>query len=70
MQKISFGENDLSLEMFHRDTGGQSQMSLPIEVFPCPNCGNPVDDCVCVCPYCGEIEADYCVIGYGAATGG
>ncbi|MGB9135142.1 MAG: hypothetical protein WCC63_06135 [Candidatus Bathyarchaeia archaeon] len=36
----------------------------------CENCGNPVDECQCVCPYCGEQEACTCCCGYGCATGG
>ncbi|MHB2035904.1 MAG: hypothetical protein ACYCPW_04065 [Nitrososphaerales archaeon] len=36
----------------------------------CPNCDNPMDNCACVCPYCGEISRCDCAIGYGVATGG
>ncbi|MDH5634702.1 MAG: hypothetical protein OEY30_02630 [Candidatus Bathyarchaeota archaeon] len=36
----------------------------------CKNCGNPIDDCKCVCPYCGETEACTCCVGLGCTTGG
>ncbi|HEX9262298.1 MAG TPA: hypothetical protein VF893_07195 [Candidatus Bathyarchaeia archaeon] len=36
----------------------------------CQNCGNLIDDCKCVCPYCGESADCTCCIGYGKATGG
>ena len=36
----------------------------------CDNCGRPIDDCQCRCPYCGEIEHCDCAIGLGVATGG
>ncbi len=28
------------------------------ELPRCQNCGNPIDDCKCVCPYCGESIED------------
>lgn len=40
------------------------------EVEECDHCGRPIDDCVCRCPYCGEIEGCTCAIGVDAATGG
>jgi len=39
-------------------------------VEECDNCGRPIDDCQCRCPYCGEIEDCDCAIGLGVATGG
>jgi len=36
----------------------------------CDNCGNFIDDCTCVCPYCGESASCDCCIGNGKATGG
>jgi hypothetical protein len=36
----------------------------------CDNCGNPIDDCKCVCPYCGETDGCTCCIGADKATGG
>ncbi|SNQ62297.1 hypothetical protein [Candidatus Methanoperedens nitratireducens] len=36
----------------------------------CENCGNPIDDCNCVCPYCGETALCDCCIGRDAVTGG
>jgi len=40
----------------------------------CEDCKNPIENCTCVCPFCGE--RDKCVCGLnlsndeGAATGG
>ena len=46
-------------------------MSYTDESFSnCPNCGNHLDKCNCVCPYCGEVARDDCAIGYARATGG
>jgi len=28
----------------------------------CGNCGNFIDDCKCVCPYCGETSKCTCCI--------
>jgi len=28
----------------------------------CENCGQPIDDCKCVCPYCGETSGCLCCI--------
>ncbi|MCW4024015.1 MAG: hypothetical protein NWF01_03155 [Candidatus Bathyarchaeota archaeon] len=36
----------------------------------CPRCGNFIDDCTCVCPYCGETNKCTCCIGQARATGG
>ncbi len=36
----------------------------------CENCGHPIDDCKCVCPYCGESAGCECCIGARAVTGG
>ena len=36
----------------------------------CPPCGEFIDDCACVCAFCGERAGCRCVIGYGLATGG
>jgi hypothetical protein len=35
----------------------------------CDYCGNPIEACMCACPYCGEIDACECCL-YDAATGG
>jgi hypothetical protein len=41
------------------------------EVEPiCEKCGYPIDDCKCVCPYCGESAGCECGIGIDKATGG
>ncbi len=36
----------------------------------CPDCGQPLDECACVCPFCGERDGCRCCIGLGIATGG
>ncbi len=36
----------------------------------CDHCGNPIDDCKCVCPYCGETVDCTCCIGTDKVTGG
>jgi hypothetical protein len=35
----------------------------------CEYCGNPIEACVCACPFCGESNACECCL-YDAATGG
>jgi hypothetical protein len=35
----------------------------------CDKCGNPIEACMCTCPYCGELDACECCL-YDAATGG
>jgi hypothetical protein len=44
----------------------KEEKNLPL----CTNCGNPIDGCKCVCPYCGESSSCECCTGYGKATGG
>jgi hypothetical protein len=39
------------------------------EEVACENCGNPIDACMCVCPYCGQKDFCECCL-YDAATGG
>lgn len=36
----------------------------------CEKCGNFIDDCKCVCPYCGETDGCTCCIGNDKTTGG
>ena len=35
----------------------------------CIECGNAIEKCVCVCPYCGERDKCECAL-FEAATGG
>ena len=35
----------------------------------CVECGNPLENCQCVCAFCGERDACECALG-DAATGG
>ena len=39
------------------------------EVAMCDNCGNQIESCMCVCPYCGKKDACECCL-YDAVTGG
>jgi hypothetical protein len=36
----------------------------------CEKCGYPIDECKCVCPYCGETSDCECCLGADTATGG
>jgi hypothetical protein len=45
------------------------QMVASEEVVMCDNCGNPLESCMCVCPYCGKKDACECCL-LDAATGG
>lgn len=45
-------------------------MNMNMEIPMCENCGYPIDDCNCTCPYCGETTLCECCIGLGAVTGG
>ncbi|MCS7115953.1 MAG: hypothetical protein RMJ31_02655 [Nitrososphaerota archaeon] len=40
------------------------------EYVLCEKCGRVIDDCRCVCPYCGETINCECCIGMDKATGG
>jgi hypothetical protein len=40
------------------------------EMPRCDNCGNFIDECTCVCPYCGESTGCECCIGSDKVTGG
>ncbi len=42
----------------------------PPWVPACPACAHLLDDCACVCPFCGERNGCRCCIGLGIATGG
>jgi hypothetical protein len=45
-------------------------MSSEEEEFAiCVECGNSIEKCVCVCPYCGERDKCECAL-FDAATGG
>ena len=35
----------------------------------CVDCGNSIEKCMCVCPYCGERDKCECAL-FDAATGG
>lgn len=39
------------------------------DVVTCDYCGNPIETCMCVCPFCGERDACECCL-YDAVTGG
>jgi len=35
----------------------------------CDYCGNSLEECMCACPYCGEVDGCECCL-FDAATGG
>ena len=45
-------------------------MKTEVRVPICEKCGYPIDDCKCVCPYCGETSDCQCCIGTDKVTGG
>ncbi|MEO9320557.1 MAG: hypothetical protein ABI361_07795 [Nitrososphaera sp.] len=45
------------------------QSSSHEEVIMCELCGNPLDSCMCACPYCGKLDKCECCI-LDAVTGG
>jgi hypothetical protein len=47
----------------------QKMNSEEMEVT-CDRCGYPIDDCKCICPYCGESAGCECCIGNDKVTGG
>ncbi|MEM4284869.1 MAG: hypothetical protein QXS98_00650 [Candidatus Nitrosocaldus sp.] len=40
-----------------------------VEMVFCDICGNAIEACSCVCPYCGEREGCRCCL-FDATTGG
>ncbi len=40
-----------------------------VEFAVCVNCGNDLEKCTCVCPFCGERDKCECAL-FDAATGG
>ena len=49
--------------MLFRSKKGEEEFALCIE------CGNAIEKCICVCPYCGERDKCECAL-FEAATGG
>ena len=45
------------------------QLKHKDEFAICVQCRNPLEKCVCVCPFCGERDKCECAL-YDAATGG
>lgn len=43
---------------------------FPAWALKCHACGQSLDECACVCPFCGERNGCRCCIGLGIATGG
>jgi len=43
---------------------------FPSAAATCTLCGHRLDECACVCPFCGERTGCRCCIGLGIATGG
>jgi hypothetical protein len=45
------------------------QLKHKEEFAICVQCRNPIEKCVCVCPFCGERDKCECAL-FDAATGG
>ena len=45
------------------------QLKHKEEFAICVQCANPIEKCVCVCPFCGERDKCECAL-FDAATGG
>lgn len=43
--------------------------TLEDEFATCASCANPLENCQCVCPFCGERDTCECAL-FDAATGG
>lgn len=59
--------------MSSRGAGGRIRRELydyPGWVPTCPVCKRFIEECACVCPFCGERDGCRCCIGLGLATGG
>ncbi len=41
-----------------------------VDVPRCDGCSEPIDNCKCVCPYCGETDGCTCCVGSDKVTGG
>ncbi|HEV2877905.1 MAG TPA: hypothetical protein VGW09_11575 [Nitrososphaeraceae archaeon] len=50
-------------------TGSTGSTGGKEETLSCELCGNPLEACMCVCPYCGERDACECCL-HDAVTGG
>ena len=44
-------------------------LSSSDELLNCSECEKPIEQCICVCPYCGERDKCECAL-FDAATGG
>jgi hypothetical protein len=53
----------ISLKEKSKKTSDEEEFAL------CVECGNAIEKCVCVCPYCGERDKCECAL-FEAATGG
>jgi hypothetical protein len=48
---------------------GSDNSTIEEEFAICVQCGNPLENCQCVCPFCGERDKCECAL-FDAATGG
>ncbi|WP_337863770.1 hypothetical protein [Nitrososphaera sp.] len=51
------------------EKGQRERLMAADEIVMCDNCGNPIESCMCVCPYCGKKDACECCL-HDAVTGG
>lgn len=53
-----------------KGNNGEKELNSEGSELICDRCGSPIDDCKCVCPYCGESSRCECCVGPDKATGG
>jgi hypothetical protein len=72
---FSGSRDRMNLIKYNRIEGEKSTLPETVdktnktEVVNCEHCGNPIDTCMCACPYCGEVDACECCL-FDAVTGG
>lgn len=49
--------------------GNSTEADADAIVVNCDHCGNRLEECMCACPYCGEVDGCECCL-FDAATGG
>ena len=67
--KIGDGEDTILLDLLSNEIDMPSEQIDDEEFLICTDCKNPLEKCMCVCPYCGERDKCECVL-FDAATGG
>ncbi|MGB9659650.1 MAG: hypothetical protein ACPLY9_03920, partial [Nitrososphaerales archaeon] len=74
IEKINYATTSLITIRFNylKDNYRKGVLKVYLEEYIplCERCGQPVDNCECICPYCGETCCCDCCIGMDKATGG